>query len=130
MPKLKNGMPKNCRDRNQAFSWHNGKRIYHGVWGSPEAEKSYKRFLAALIEKPTLPTQVGGGTGVLVSELASAFLDDRGKINTLYLFDMSPDGKYGVCILSSREVTPATYDDAKSCKKALWDKIGLIAIPE
>ena len=78
MPKLKNGMPKNCRDRNQAFSWYNGKRIYHGVWGSPEAEKSYKRFLTALIEKPTLPTQVGRGTGtlVLVSELADAFLDD------------------------------------------------------
>jgi len=79
MPKLKNGMPKNCRDRNQAFSWHNGKRIYHGVWGSPEAEKSYKRFLAALIEKPTLLVQVGREAGALalVSELAIAFLDDH-----------------------------------------------------
>ena len=36
MPKLKNRFPKMCRDRNQAFSKHNGKRIYHGVWGSPE----------------------------------------------------------------------------------------------
>jgi len=77
MPKLKNGMPKNCRDRNQAFSWHNGKRIYHGVWGSSEAEKSYKRFLAALIESPVAPPQVGGDTDVLVSELASAFLDNH-----------------------------------------------------
>ena len=40
MPKLKNSLPKNCRDRNQAFSKHNGKRIYHGVWGTPEAEKN------------------------------------------------------------------------------------------
>ncbi|MDR0326859.1 MAG: site-specific integrase [Planctomycetaceae bacterium] len=77
MPKLKNGMPKNCRDRNQAFSWYNGKRIYHGVWGTPEAEKSYKRFLAALIESPVPPAQVDKDTDVLVSELASAFLDDH-----------------------------------------------------
>jgi len=82
MPKLKNGMPKNCRDRNQAFSWHNGKRIYHGVWGSPDAEKSYKRFLAALIEKPTLPPQVGGSADMLVSELTDAFLDaHEGKLH-------------------------------------------------
>jgi integrase len=77
MPKLKNGMPKNCRDRNQAFSWLNGKRIYHGVWGSPEAEKSYKRFLAALIESPVPPAEVDKDTDVLVSELASAFLDNH-----------------------------------------------------
>ena len=74
MPKLTNRLPRKCRDRNQAFSWHNGKRIYHGVWGSPEAEKSYKRFLAALIENPVQPPQLDGDS-VLVSELADAFLD-------------------------------------------------------
>jgi len=57
MPKLKNQMPKMCRDRNQAFSWHNGKRVFHGVWNSPEAEKSYKRFIARLLENPILPLQ-------------------------------------------------------------------------
>ncbi|MDR0329052.1 MAG: site-specific integrase [Planctomycetaceae bacterium] len=82
MPKLKNRLPKNCRDRNQAFSWYDGKRIYHGVWGSPEAEKNYKRFIAALLESPALPLQaegdslpIGGGSEVLVSEIAIAFLD-------------------------------------------------------
>ena len=75
MPKLKNRLPKNCRDRNQAFSWHNGERIYHGVWGSPEAEKSYKRFLAALLENPSLPPQVGKDVSVLVSELTDGYLD-------------------------------------------------------
>jgi len=74
MPKLTNRLPRKCRDRNQAFSWHNGKRIYHGIWGTPEAEKSYKRFLAALIENPVQPPQLDTG-GMLVSELADAFLD-------------------------------------------------------
>jgi hypothetical protein len=52
MPKLLNQLPKKCRDRNQCFSWHKGKRIYQGVWGSHDAEKSYKRFIAALLESP------------------------------------------------------------------------------
>ena len=75
MPKLKNRLPKNCRDRNQAFSWYDGRRIYHGVWGSPEAEKSYKRFLAALLENPSLHPQVGKDICVLVSELTDGYLD-------------------------------------------------------
>ena len=59
MPKLTNRLPKNCRDRNQAFSWHKGERIYHGAWGTPEAEKNYKRFVAALLESPVLPLRIG-----------------------------------------------------------------------
>jgi integrase len=77
MPKLNNRYPKNCRDRSQAFSWYNGKRIYHGAWGSPEAEKNYKRFIAALLENPSMPLRMGGdsGGGVLVSELAAGYFD-------------------------------------------------------
>jgi len=75
MPKLKNRFPKVCRDRNQAFSWHNGRRIYHGVWGTSEAEKSYKRFIAALLENPVLPVRMDGDGAVLVSELATGYLD-------------------------------------------------------
>jgi hypothetical protein len=75
MPKLKNRLPKKCRDRNQCFSWHNGKRIYHGVWDSPEAEKSYKRFIAALLENPTVPLSTVEENGALVSELATEYLD-------------------------------------------------------
>jgi len=74
MPKLTNRYPIKCRDRNQCFSWYNGKRVYHGVWGSPEAEKNYKRFIAALLENPTLPLQMGTDD-VLVSELAAGFLE-------------------------------------------------------
>jgi hypothetical protein len=75
MPKLKNKFPKNCRDRNQAFSKHNGKRIYHGVWGSPEAERSYKRFIAALLEGSAPSLRLGANSDVLVSELADGFLE-------------------------------------------------------
>jgi len=75
MPKLKNQYPKNCRDRNQSFSWYNGKRIYHGVWGSPEAEKNYKRFIARLLENPDLPLLDDKTGEVLVSELAAGFMN-------------------------------------------------------
>ena len=70
-------MPKMCRDRNQAFSWYKGERVYHGVWGSPEAEKNYKRFIAALLENPILPLRDSKtGSSALVSELAAGFLDN------------------------------------------------------
>jgi len=74
MPKLKTRLPKMCRDRNQAFSWHNGKRIYHGVWASPEAEKSYKRFIARLLESPEF-LRLDRTDDVFVAELADSFTD-------------------------------------------------------
>jgi len=74
MPKLTDRLPKKCRDRNQAFSWHNGKRIYHGVWGTPEADSAYKRFITALLENPVIPPRDNRTDDVLVSELADAFL--------------------------------------------------------
>ena len=74
MPKLKEKLPKNCNDRGRAFSWHNGKRVYHGVWKSAEAERNYKRFKAALLESPTPRFGDDGGDNVLVVELASGFL--------------------------------------------------------
>ena len=84
MPKLNNinRLPKMCRDRNRAFSWYKGKRIYHGIWGTPEAKETYKQFLDRLRKNPTLTlpevrdnTEDGDGTGnMLVSELADRFL--------------------------------------------------------
>jgi hypothetical protein len=76
MPKLRNRLPKKCRDRNPCISWHNGKRIYHGVWDSPGAEESYKRFIAALLENPALPLRDArtGNADALVTELCDAFL--------------------------------------------------------
>ena len=53
----------------------------HGVWGSHEAEKSYRRFIVALLEapvlssSPTLPPKIGGNTDLLIAELTDAFLD-------------------------------------------------------
>ena len=77
MPKLKNRLPKMCRDRNQAISWYKGKRIFHGRWNSDEAKKSYKRFIAALLED-SVPLLRDSKTGdVLVSELVVAFMSDK-----------------------------------------------------
>jgi len=86
MPKLQNQVPKMCNDRGRAYSKHNGKRIYHGVWGSDDAKKSYKRFIAALLENPSLPVVRNEGD-VLVSELCDAFLryyESRMKDKTEY----------------------------------------------
>ena len=86
MPKLKNRLPRLCRDRKLAISWYDGKRIYHGVWGTPDAEKNYKRFIAALLESPAPapipPPQIGGDTALLIAELTDAFLDaHEGKLH-------------------------------------------------
>ena len=67
-------LPKQCRDRNQSYSWHNGKRIYHGIWKSPEADTAYRRFVAELLESPTGVLRHRTGD-VLVAELAADFLD-------------------------------------------------------
>jgi len=77
MTKLTNRMPKKCRDRNQAYSWHKGKRVYHGIWGTPEADSHYKRFIAALLENPALSLQMDGNNDVLISELALAFMESN-----------------------------------------------------
>jgi hypothetical protein len=56
MPKLNfngNRLPKMCDDRGRAFAWHNGKRHYLGVSGTPEADENYRRFKIALLENPT-----------------------------------------------------------------------------
>ena len=76
MPKLKNQFPKMCQDGKQCYSWHNRKRYYHGKWDTPEAKKSYDRFIAALMENPTQPFQDRKTGDVLVSELAASFLTD------------------------------------------------------
>jgi len=76
MPKLKDDqVPKKCRDRSQCYSWHNAKRIYHGKWGSPEADENYRRFRIALLKDPVPLLRVDVGGGVLVSELANGYLD-------------------------------------------------------
>jgi len=74
MPKLKNQMPKLCRNGKSAISWHDGKKIYHGVWGSPESDRNYKRFIAALLENPVILLRNDKEGDILVSELAAGFL--------------------------------------------------------
>ena len=72
--KTEESVPEKLSGQDQSFSWYNGKRYYHGVWGSPEAKQNYKRFLADLDNPPALPLRMGEVGGVLVSELATCFL--------------------------------------------------------
>jgi len=93
MPKLNyngNRLPKMCDDRGRAFAWHNGKRHYFGVSGTPGADENYRRFKIALLENPIKPAPVrkvegspvpdsspppDAGTGdMLVAKLAVEFL--------------------------------------------------------
>jgi len=83
MPKLNvDKVPKQCNDRGRSFSWHKGKRIYHGVAGTPEANRNYLRFINDLTKEPpqSPPPDSGASVGtagannILVAELCDAFL--------------------------------------------------------
>ena len=57
MPKLKTRLPKLCRDRKLAISWHNGERVYHGLWGTHEAEKTTNGSLPTCLKAPQFPCE-------------------------------------------------------------------------
>jgi len=72
MPKLNyngNRLPKMCDDRGRAFAWHNGKRVYLGVSGTPDAEEKYRQFKIALLQNlsPSAPVQKVESNPVLVA---------------------------------------------------------------
>jgi len=82
MPKLIKRQPKMCNDRGRSYSWHDGKRIWHGVTGTAEAKKNYDRFIHEITREPTQPVQCAeSGVGpavkigsMIVAELADEFL--------------------------------------------------------
>jgi len=113
MPKLKDRCPKKCRDRNQCFSWNNGKRIYHGVWGSPEADESYRRFKIALLESPTRPLRLDGESKVLVSELVFEYLDtiEKSQMHESHISHFKQAVGYLVEIYGGLEVCCGSCDE-------------------
>jgi len=54
--------------------FYHGKRIYLGLYGSPESHVAYSRFIAESRTNPTIYLPKGE-TDVAVSELSAAFLD-------------------------------------------------------
>ena len=99
MPKLTKRLPIMCDDRGRAYSWHNGKRHYFGVTGTPEAKRNYDKFIHEITREPSPPghdTGIGGGLGarasnMIVAELAEEFIEyheprlrktDMGNIKT------------------------------------------------
>ena len=74
MPRLKNRPPKLSKDKNYAIVYCNGVRLSMGKWGTPEAEKNYRRFLAEWAQSnQSASRKVGHKTSV--GELSAAYLD-------------------------------------------------------
>jgi hypothetical protein len=74
MPKLVNRPPIYSKFKKYAVTFHNGKRVYLGLYGSPESHAAYARFLAERRLNPDLVLP-RGETSVSVKELAAVFLD-------------------------------------------------------
>ena len=74
MPKLVNRPPKYGKMGKYAFVTHNRKRIYLGLYGSPESHEAYARFVAERRLRPDLVVP-RGESNVAVKELAATFLD-------------------------------------------------------
>ena len=74
MPKLVNRPPKYAKMGKYAFVTQNGKRVYLGLYGSPESHEKYARFLAERRLNPdgTIPRREAN---VTVKELVAGFLD-------------------------------------------------------
>ena len=73
MPKL-NKPPKYCKMGKYAVVYLNGKKIYLGLYGSPESHAAYSRLIAEWQASPGFCPQKSEG-GITVRELTAAYLD-------------------------------------------------------
>ena len=74
MPK-QNKPPKYCKMGKYALVYHQGRKIYLGLYGTPESRAAYNRLLAEIEANPTAIPLSNGEKKVTVSELAAEFLD-------------------------------------------------------
>ena len=74
MPKLKSRPPKYQKSEKYVVVYYHGKRIYLGLYGSPESHVAYSRFIAESRVNPTFHLEKGG-TDIAISELVAAFLE-------------------------------------------------------
>jgi len=77
MPKLTNRPPRYCKQSKSskyAVVYYRGKPHYLGLYGSPESQIAYQRFLEEIQANPgaSLPS---GEKNITLSELSAAFLD-------------------------------------------------------
>ena len=75
--------PKYCKMGKYALVYHQGRKIYLGLYGTPESRAAYTRLLAELQANPTAIPLPNGEKRVTVCELAAAFLENaRESINS------------------------------------------------
>ena len=74
MPKLHNRPPKYCKLNKYAVIYLCGKRLYLGLYGSPQSRKEYARIIAESQSDPAflLPK---GEKQVTLDEVAASYLD-------------------------------------------------------
>jgi hypothetical protein len=75
MPK-QNKPPKYCKMGKYALVYHQGRKIYLGLYGSPESKAAYTRLLAEIQANPIGVPLSNGEKRVTISELAAAFLEN------------------------------------------------------
>ena len=78
MPKLSNRPPKYSQFKQYAVNYIHGKRVFLGLYGSPESHKEYARIIAESQSKPAfLPLR--GEKSVTLDEVAEAYLEHAEK---------------------------------------------------
>ena len=73
MPKS-NKPPQYCKNGKYAIVYVSGKKIYLGIYGSPESRQEYARVVAEWQSKP-IPQLANCESNVSISELVAGFLD-------------------------------------------------------
>ena len=74
MPKLKNRLPKYCKDKIQAVVYINGEKIPLGRYGSDESKKEYSRILAELANIGSVIDHKQKSLSCSVARLTTEFL--------------------------------------------------------
>ena len=74
MPK-QNKPHKYCKMGKYALVYHQGRKIYLGLYGTPESKAAYNRLLAELQENPAAIPLSNGEKRVTIRELAAGFLE-------------------------------------------------------
>jgi len=74
MPK-QNKPHKYCKMGKYALVYHQGRKIYLGLYGTPESKAAYNRLLAELQANPTVVPLSNEEKQVTISELAAGFLE-------------------------------------------------------
>ena len=105
-----NNPPKYCKNGKYAIVYVNGKKIYLGLFGSPESRQEYARVVAEWQTSPAVHVANSESNVVSVSELAASFLEDSKSRQ-----DKIHHGHNVIYIPGSRNTSPKFDDVFLAC---------------